>query len=280
MGWTSEVQFHVGAPKPCADLVRKRFTHKGFQNFTAGYRGLIGMDAPSEHAEAHSKFGAYALDVVDQSRSEELTQLLGQAQTESGFDPLVNTRIVELASDSRGQLVYEFSIWKDNVTDVATRLVQVLAEALRKEFGKQWKQHEWGPDVLFVHLRTSMGGLFEEEATRIDLTPTLLSGHVEFDDVMEAAEDCDNPPPRLGVFEEFTAELQDAHLECEPDAFNCYDGGCGAKVEVHGLQARPELNGQTGVIMGPVDLETRRWPVKLGDSQTIAARRRNLKLAR
>ena len=41
MGWTSLVKLHIRAPAPVAQKVRRRFTHKGFQNFAADTRVLV-----------------------------------------------------------------------------------------------------------------------------------------------------------------------------------------------------------------------------------------------
>eukprot|EP00930_Biecheleria_cincta_P056334 TRINITY_DN42480_c0_g1_i1.p1 TRINITY_DN42480_c0_g1~~TRINITY_DN42480_c0_g1_i1.p1 ORF type:complete len:117 (+),score=18.76 TRINITY_DN42480_c0_g1_i1:44-352(+) len=87
------------------------------------------------------------------------------------------------------------------------------------------------------------------------------------------------PPPDTSRFQDITAELLRAHACCEPDCFGCYDGGTGASVRIVGLAKKPELNNRLGAILGPVDLESSRWPVKLqDDGKLIAVRRQNLEL--
>eukprot|EP00746_Dinoflagellata_sp_MGD_P133812 gnl/MRDRNA2_/MRDRNA2_67571_c0_seq1.p1 gnl/MRDRNA2_/MRDRNA2_67571_c0~~gnl/MRDRNA2_/MRDRNA2_67571_c0_seq1.p1 ORF type:complete len:116 (-),score=18.24 gnl/MRDRNA2_/MRDRNA2_67571_c0_seq1:147-494(-) len=102
MGWTSEVRFHVRTPVPVTRLLRQRFTHKGFQNFNAGYRGLIGMDASGTHSRAHAQFAAFALDLVDDKQFSELKSLLGPCLDQHGVDAALTSQIASLAADIRG----------------------------------------------------------------------------------------------------------------------------------------------------------------------------------
>lgn len=285
MGWTSEVKLHIGAPVQAARRVRRRFTHKGFQNFTSGHRGLIGMDAPGEHAEVHAKFSALATEQVDEEQLTLLKGLVKDIPNAPFAESMLAERIAVLAADCHGELVYEFSIWKDNIIEVADRALKVLDRAMVEEFGARWRDLELAEDALFVHAYASLG---HSKVSRFDLTPMLISRRPvglthddygifddDYDDYDDAGEDADLHLD--GGFESFTEELLAAHAACGPDAFGCSEGGRGAAVRITGLTARPDLNGLAARILGPVDLESGRWPVELADGKgKLAVRGQNL----
>lgn len=280
MGWTSEVILHIRAPVHASRHVRRRFTHKGFQNFSSGYQGLIGMDAPNQHAEAHAKFAVYSTERADDAQAAQLSTLAAQILgAGTGVEPELTERIVSLASEAPGELVYEFSIWKDNIIDVANRAVEVVDQALSEEFGKRWRRLKLPPSALFIRAFSQLG---HGEVSCYDITPCLIKhsdlgevilGGMESDDYTE-----EKHPPDTNRFDDITSELLKAHECCEPDAFGCYDGGKGTSVRIVGLTKKPELNDRQGTILGPVDLESLRWPVKLEDSKLIAVQRQNLEL--
>lgn len=279
MGWTSQVRLHVRAPALITRRVRRRFTHKGFQNFTSGYRGLIGMDSAGEHSEAHAKFSALAMEHVDEEQMRLLSGLAGQIPSVGGIGMELQGQIAALAAEWYGELFYEFSIWKDNVCEVADRMVQVLGRAMRDEFGDRWRGLEFSSAALFLHAYADLG---TGEEMRFDLTPTLRQqSRVSFDLFMDNGEDLDGGcPVDSSGFESFAAELMAAHEECDPEAFGCHDGGRGSVVRLDGLQAKPELNGLLACILGPVDLESGRWPVELqSGGRRLSVRRQNLSAA-
>jgi len=277
MGWTSKVQLHVRAPVTVTRLVRRRFTHKGFQNFVASYRGLCGIDIESAHATAHAEFSAFALVKVDEEHAQQMKAALGGCLGLRGVDTGVLGRIADLAADASGELVYSFSIWKDNIVEVSQRLLAVMELALKQELGPKWRSLRLGKDILFVHAFANLG--YNEESY-FDLMPSLIrGGRINYADtfMVQDEEVQDAPRADLARFAEFSAELLSLHEECEPDAFGCHAGGSNARVRIQGLQSRQDLNGQDGVILGPVDLETRRWPVKLLRSgSSVSVRRINL----
>ena len=124
------------------------------------------------------------------------------------------------------------------------------------------------------------------DVSRFDLTPMLISrcpvGLTHDDAGILFGEDDggggENADLRLdGGFESFTEELLAAHEACGPEAFGCSEGGRGATVRITGLTARPDLNGLAAGILGPVDLESGRWPVELADGKgKLAVRGQNL----
>lgn len=278
MGWTSEVKLHVRAPVQATRKVRRRFTHKGFQNFTSGYQGLIGMDAPGEHAEDHAKFSALAMEQVDEAQLTLLKGLVADIPNTSGAGAELAERIAVLASDCHGELIYEFFIWKDNIVEVADRALNVLDRAMVDEFGARWRDLKLADDALFVHAYADLG---LGNVSRFDLTPMLRRRrragltHDDADIFFNGGDDADLFFD--GSFESFTEELMAAHEACEPEAFGCSEGGRGAAVRITGLAARPDLNGLVARILGPVDLESGRWPVELADgSCKLAVRGHNL----
>lgn len=276
MGWTSVVKLHIRAPAPITRRVRRRFTHKGFQNFSSGYRGLIGMDAPGEHAEVHAKFSALAMEHANEAQLAALSGIAAEVLLAGGVAAELAEQIAVLASESYGELLYEFSIWKDNVLDVADRALQVLARAMADDFGALWRDLQLSDASLFIHVYADLGS---GSLSRFDLTPTLRRRCQNWDNIFfdgGGEVDEDEVVDTCG-FESFTAELMATHEACEPEAFGCYQGGCGAKVSIEGLQARPELNGLAAKILGPVDLETGRWPVELLDGgRRLSVKRQNL----
>mmetsp|Transcript_10411 Transcript_10411/g.26954 ORF Transcript_10411/g.26954 Transcript_10411/m.26954 type:complete len:281 (-) Transcript_10411:84-926(-) len=276
MGWTSEVQLHIRAPARITRRVRRRFTHKGFQNFTSGHRGLIGMDAPDEHAEAHAMFSAHAMEHVDEAQLALLSGLTAEILDAGGVGAELAAKIAALASECYGELIYEFSIWKDNVTEVADRILQVLDRAMVDEFGTRWRDLKLPSATLFIHAYADLG---HGDVSRFDLTPTLKRrSRVSYDLFLDGGEEQEDAGPiDTGRFESFTEELMAAHVTCEPEAFGCYEGGRGTTVRINGLQAKPELNGLSAKILGPVDLESGRWPVELLDGRrNLSVRGQNL----
>lgn len=279
MGWTSEVRLHVRAPALVARRVRRRFTHKGFQNFTENHRGLIGLDL-DDHAEAHARFSALAKEKVDEEELRLLKGLAEQIPSAGGLGAELAGQIAALAAEWHGELFYEFSIWKDNVVEVANRIVRVVDRAMSDELGPRWRDLKLPSEALFVHAYAGLGMRHE---MRFDLTPQLRQRcEVVFDlfmDGMGDEGDEDACSVDTSGFEPFTAELMTAHEESDPEAFGCHDGGRGCTVRLEGLQAKPELNGLLGQLLGPVDLETGRWPVALQGCRRLSVRRQNLVLS-
>eukprot|EP00440_Ansanella_granifera_P053714 gb/GFBE01058230.1/.p1 GENE.gb/GFBE01058230.1/~~gb/GFBE01058230.1/.p1 ORF type:complete len:319 (+),score=45.96 gb/GFBE01058230.1/:1-957(+) len=274
--WTSKVQIHVGAPSACARLVRRRYTFRGFQYFDS--------NGNANFADDHAKFAAHASSFDETHTAEAVANSLGP-----GTETSVAERVLDYLGRPRGELLYEFEVWKDTVAESSRRLLQILDQALKEEFGTDWRSCNFSPSLLFVHVHTKLGGSCNY---KFDLTSCLLQGKtLRFDEVFlaraaliwDGVEDPGDNASRVDstIFpEDFTAELESAHRRCEPDAFGCRRGGKGAPVEIVGLQKRSELNGQLGYVLGPVDLAEGRWPVKMyASGEAVKVRRCNLRPA-
>jgi len=237
------------------------------------------MDAPDEHAEDHAKFSALAMEQVDVAQLTLLKGLVADIPNTGGAGAELAERIAVLASDCHGELIYKFSIWKDNIVEVADRALKVLDRAMVDEFGSRWRDLKLSGDALFVHAYADLGN---GDVSRFDLTPMLKGrrpvGLTDDDaDIFFNGGGEDADLFFDDSFESFTEELMAAHEACEPEAFGCSEGGRGAAVRITGLTARPDLNGLVSRILGPVDLESGRWPVELADgSCKLAVRRQNL----
>jgi len=238
------------------------------------------MDAPGRHAKDHAKFSALAMERADEEQLTMLKGLVADIPSAGGAGAELVDRIAALASDCHGELIYEFFIWKDNVVQVADRALKVLDRAMVDEFGARWRDLKLG-DALFVHAYADLG---HGNVSRFDLTPMLkrrrFVGMTDEDEHIFFHGDHSGDDAGLffdDSFESFKEELMAAHEACKPEAFGCYDGGRGAAVRITGLAARPELNGLDARILGPVDLESGRWPVELADrSCKLAVRGQNL----
>lgn len=238
------------------------------------------MDAPDGHAEAHAKFEALAMEQVDEAQLTLFEGLAMDIPHNGGLGAELAGKIAALASECKGELVYEFSIWKDNVVEVADRVVQVLDRAMVDEFGANWRDLKLPSAALFVYAYADLGF---GSVSRFDLTPTLRRRcPVKFDLFLngrddQGADEEDDLQIDTSRFESFTKDLMAAHEECQPEAFSCHDGGRGSIVLINGLKGRPELNGLAGKILGPVNLESGRWPVELSDGQgKLSVRTQNL----
>jgi len=229
---------------------------------------------------------AYYLELADDEQLKQVTSFT-EALLASGRAPGdVASKITGLATESYGELIYSFCIWKDNILEVAQRVLEVLEHALGQEFGTAWPKLKFSDKALFVHLYNDLGGMFRGPAARHNLTPILkrkgtltfsLFMHGGSDDDEDGEDDKGSAGLDTSRFESFTAELMAANEESEPDAFDDHQGGKGVAVRIVGLQARPEFNGCAARISSPVELESGRWPVKLVEGGAVfLVKRQNL----
>jgi hypothetical protein len=258
----------------------------GFQGYAADEPGV------ASHAAALAHLGAFTREpLVDEvNATAALLRVVGEVLGPGSCDMRAGERLASAAADARAELVYEFSVWEDRVADVLERLLDIFDAALVEEFGTRWRKLALGDDLLSVGVRTRDSRVDSSSASSFNLTPVLKQPadpqatsqrgrRLKCKDVLSR-----KLPEQHAVlgfdrsgFVSFTAQLESVHEDCDPGAFGGREGGTGATASLKGLQSQPQLNGMRVIVLGPVDLEKRRWPVKLVDSKkTMSVKRSNL----
>ncbi|CAE8719652.1 unnamed protein product [Polarella glacialis] len=243
--------------------------------FEARSRSSSSARCGAAEAEVVYEFSVWKDTIGEVSRR--LLRVLGQVLTEEfgarpwSFDPGGKQLFVHAHSQLGGNLNHRFDLTPTLLGGQALRFEEVFLEQVRRIWAGDEDRSEAVPRVEVRRPPTTTTTTTAATTTTTATATTAAAA---------ATAAATTARPGDSVWEEFTAELAEAHRLCEPDAFGWRFGGRGAQVELLGLRGRIDLNGQVGLILGPVDLESQRWPVRVVSSgESVRVRRCNLKRA-